>query len=519
VDADALHILLVDDDEVDRMAVARVLARSGLAVRLSEAPDCTGALAALACDSFDCVFLDYRLPDGDGLMLIESIRLRGLRLPLIVLTGQGDEATAVRLMKAGASDYLPKGSLTPANLAGVLRSALRVYRAEAEAERANRQLKESEERYRTVLEGSNDGIWDWDLARGCIFVSERFCDILGGCPPNCRSHPQELRRLVHPDDRLLVRRALRAHLERDVPFHVELRMRHTSGQYRYCQCRGKVHRDEAGEPVRMAGILTDVSERRWAEEERGRLLEREQQARRMAEHALAEAEEANHSKDAFLATVTHELRTPLNPIIGWTQLLRRGGLGSQAREQALETIERNAKLQKQLIEDLLDISRIIQGKFTVTPQPIGLLPVVHSAIEAVRQLAEDKPVSLEAELVPSPLVRADPVRIQQVVWNLLTNAIKFTPSGGRVSVCLTHEGAWVRLTVADSGNGIPRAFLPYIFDRFAQADSGTTRRQGGLGLGLFIVRHIVELHGGQVEAHSDGEGQGATFVVRLPVTN
>lgn len=261
----------------------------------------------------------------------------------------------------------------------------------------------------------------------------------------------------------------------------------------------------------MASIGSQIGqfiERRRAEEERARLLVREQAARQ-------EAEEANRTKDEFLAMLSHELRTPLNAMLGWTRMLRSGTLDQAAVERALEVIERNTKVQTQLIEDLLDVSRIVSGKLHLDLRPVDLVPVVRAAIEAVQSAAEAREIRLEAAFRPAGPVTGDPGRLQQIAWNLLSNAIKFTPEGGRVEVRLERVGSLVLITVTDTGKGISPEFLPHVFDRFRQAPG--RRPHGGLGLGLAIVRHIVELHGGTVEAASAGEGQGATFTVKLPV--
>jgi signal transduction histidine kinase/ActR/RegA family two-component response regulator len=230
-----------------------------------------------------------------------------------------------------------------------------------------------------------------------------------------------------------------------------------------------------------------------------------------------EAQVANRLKDEFLAIVSHELRTPLNAIMGWASLLRTGRLDQAKSEQALDTIERNVKTQAQIVADLLDVSRIITGKLALDLQPVDLVPVVEAALDVLRPAAAGKQVALDVRLEPLDAVSGDPQRLQQVIWNLLSNSVKFTPPGGRVEVTLARAGGAARIQVRDTGQGIPRDFLPHVFDRFRQADASTTRRHGGLGLGLAIVRHLVELHGGLVEAESDGEGRGAMFTVTLPL--
>ncbi|HEY9747912.1 MAG TPA: ATP-binding protein, partial [Allocoleopsis sp.] len=230
-----------------------------------------------------------------------------------------------------------------------------------------------------------------------------------------------------------------------------------------------------------------------------------------------EAQDANRMKDEFLATLSHELRTPLNSILGWSRLLGSRKFDETTTARALETIERNAKSQAQLIEDILDVSRIIQGKLQLQVRPVALLGVIEAAMDAVRPAAEAKGICLESHLNQGTArVLGDPDRLQQIIWNLLSNAIKFTPRGGRVEISLEPTDTWIQIQVTDTGQGIHPEFLPHVFDRFRQADSTSTRSHGGLGLGLAIVRHLVELQGGTVSAASPGENQGATFTVKLP---
>jgi signal transduction histidine kinase len=264
-------------------------------------------------------------------------------------------------------------------------------------------------------------------------------------------------------------------------------------------------------------LEAEIAERKEAEnslrvalEEREQLLVREQVAR-------AQAESANRLKDEFLATVSHELRTPLTAIMGWSHMLRSGRLDEATAAHAVETIERNAQAQAQLVEDLLDVSRIVTGKLRLNIGPVDLASVINAAIDSVQLAADSRGIQLEVTLSPSARrVYGDASRLQQVVWNLLSNAIKFTPAGGCVAVRLQSEGSNVLLRVSDTGCGISPDFLPFIFDRFRQADGTSTRNHGGLGLGLAIVRHLVELHGGTVHAESQGEQHGATFTISLP---
>jgi signal transduction histidine kinase len=259
-------------------------------------------------------------------------------------------------------------------------------------------------------------------------------------------------------------------------------------------------------------LEAEIAERKEAEERLRVSLVQEQLAR-------AEAEQASRLKDEFLATASHELRTPLTAILGWAHMLRQGKLSAAETARAIETIERNARSQAQLVEDILDVSRVITGKLRLKMEAVDVASVINAAIDAVQLAAESKNIQLQVTLDASARhLSGDAGRLQQVVWNLLSNAIKFTPAGGRVEVRLEREGAHAQLKVSDTGCGFDSDFLPYIFDRFRQADGSSTRRHGGLGLGLSIVRHLVELHGGTVTAESAGAGAGATFTIELPLT-
>ena len=264
-------------------------------------------------------------------------------------------------------------------------------------------------------------------------------------------------------------------------------------------------RDADGKIVGASKVARDITERKRAEEERERLLAATQRPGR--------AEAANRMKDEFLATLIHELRTPLNAILGWAKILRSGKADAEDLEEGLAAIERNSQAQAQLIEDLLDISRITAGNLRLDVQRLNLAEVIEAALAAVMPAADAKGIRIHKVLdsLAGP-VTGDFARLQQVVWNLLSNAVKFTPKGGQVQVLLERVNSHVEISVIDTGIGIKPEFLPHVFDRFRQADAGTTRRHGGLGLGLAIVKHLAEMHGGTVRAKSPGEGQGATFV-------
>ena len=283
------------------------------------------------------------------------------------------------------------------------------------------------------------------------------------------------------------------------------------GAILHCEWYNSVLHDEAGKMVSVLSLVLDVTARHIAEEERARLLVREQEARR-------EAEAANRLKDEFIATVSHELRTPLTSILGYAIMLRDGSIIGAEASRATEIIERNARAEARLVGDLLDLSSIMTGKLRLNTRRVELAALVEAAIDSARPTARAQGVRLHADLGQGPCeVTGDPERLQQIVWNLISNAIKFTPEGGDVEVSLARAGAAAELRVSDTGQGITPEFLPFVFDRFRQADGSSTRRHGGLGLGLALVRHLVELHGGTVRAESGGEGAGATFTVGLPL--
>jgi PAS domain S-box-containing protein len=270
-------------------------------------------------------------------------------------------------------------------------------------------------------------------------------------------------------------------------------------------------RNEEGQVIGASKIARDITEQVQIEEERAMLLASERAARERSDAA-------SRAKDEFVAMISHEIRSPLNAILGWSQMLRQGTLDKEATTNALESIERNARAQAQLVSDLLDISRVITGKLRINARPVDITNSLESALESIRPAAEAKQIKIEIEREPyATVVTGDADRLQQVFWNLLANAVKFTPRGGRIEIKVARVDSHLEMAITDTGAGISAEFLPYIFDRFSQADTTSARHHAGLGLGLSIVRHIVELHGGTVTAESRGVGQGATFRVTLPV--
>ena len=317
--------------------------------------------------------------------------------------------------------------------------------------------------------------------------------------------------VIHPDDFDSMIAAWEESVRSGEPFEAEFRMRRKSdGTYRWFVARALAVRDATGE-IRWFGTSTDVDDRRRLLEENERLLASERRAR-------SDAERASRTKDEFLATLSHELRTPLSAILGWTQLLSGSGNTAEEIAEGISVISRNARVQAQIIDDLLEMSRVTSGKIRLDVQEFEIGEVIEAAVATVRPAAEAKGVHIETVLAsPDHPITGDASRLQQVFWNLLSNAVKFTPPEGRVEVRLEARPSYIEVRVSDTGEGIAAEFLPHLFERFRQADSSSTRRHAGLGLGLAIVKQLVELHGGSVQASSDGLGQGSTFTVRLPL--
>jgi PAS domain S-box-containing protein len=343
------------------------------------------------------------------------------------------------------------------------------------------------------------------------FVSEYAKTMVGYDPQEWTSTPNFWLTIVHPDDRA------RAAAEAAQVFasrgrgRSEFRWVHRDGRVIWVEAHSQVVLDDAGEPIGMRGVTLDISDRKQLEHERAELLEREQAAR-------ADAVAANRLKDDFLATLSHELRTPLNSILGYTRMLRRGMFDAARQAHALEVVERNASTLTQMVEDVLDVSRIVAGKIRLNVQRVDLERAIEEAIATVKPAADARGVALQPVLDGhAGPVAGDPERLQQVVWNLVSNAVKFTPRGGRVQVRLERVESHVEIVVSDTGVGIAPEFLPHVFERFRQADSRFSREYGGLGLGLAITRELVHAHGGTIRAASDGEGKGATFRVKLPL--
>ena len=387
-------------------------------------------------------------------------------------------------------------------------------RAEAEKWKLGSELEVHRRRVEDIVSHVPGVVWEaWgkpDAANQRIdFVSNHVETMLGYSEQEWLSTPNFWLTVVHPEDKQRAAAEAAAIFASGKGGSSRFRWVHRDGHEIWVESQSIVVCDESG-PVGMRGVTTDITAAVQAEIERAELLERESYARQ-------QAEEASRLKEEFLATVSHELRTPLNAVVGWSRLLHSGQLDEAGATHAVEVIERNAAAQRQIIEDLLDVSRIVSGKLRISTQPIDLLLTIHAAIDAVQPAAEAKQIKIATHIAaPDAIVRADSERMQQVFWNLLANAVKFTPARGTIDVYLDREGSLAEIRIEDSGPGVPPEFLPRIFERFSQADGSSTRKHGGLGLGLAIVRHLVELHGGTVSA-ANREAGGAVLSVKLPM--
>ncbi len=379
-----------------------------------------------------------------------------------------------------------------------------------ERKKAEETLRESEERLRLATNAAEMFSWETDIATKKIKWSENAAEIIGCAPEDLPNHTADGQFFVLPEDKENLDFEFGQILKEGITNYIfEFRGNEPEADRKFWQAQGLIIYDEKLNPVRIVGVTQNVTARKRAEQERERLLESEQLARH-------EAENANRLKDEFLATVSHELRTPLNAILGWASIARKKPVNAETTDRALEIIERSARQQNQIIADILDVSRIITGKLHLNIMPVNLSEIINSAIETVRPTLDAKRIKLETVFDPNAsIISGDANRLQQIMWNLLTNAAKFAETDGQVSVFLRGSGAFAEVTVTDNGIGIEPEFLPFVFDRFRQADGGMNRKHGGLGLGLSIVRHLTEAHGGSISVESCGKGTGASFTVRF----
>ena len=510
---DRVNVLLVDDRPENLLALEAIL--NSPSYNLVQASSGTEALRCLLNQDFAVILLDVQMPGMDGFETATLIRSRdrSRSTPIIFITAFSSNDTHVfKGYSLGAVDYLFK-PLKPEILTSKVQVFVELFQKTVEVKQqatqlaaVNTELSKSEERFRTLCACSPLGIYVADVEGRCTYINPR-CQAI--CGLTLEENLAEVwQREVHPEDRDRVVADWLAWIKESQEYSNEFRLA-GSENVRWIHVQSSPMFSDLGKLIGHVGTVRDITDRKQAEEERGRLI-REQVARQ-------EAERANQMKDEFLAILSHELRTPLNAILGWSRLLRVKKFDEETIDKALETIERNAKSQAQLIEDILDVSRILRGKLNLNKHPIRLESVIELAIDSLQPLAEEKSIVLE--LTSSPNVGeviGDFDRLQQIVWNLLSNAIKFTQEEGKVEVRLESVGDEAQIQIIDNGIGIEPDFLPYVFDRFRQADSSTTRSYGGLGLGLAIVRHLVEQHGGKVYAENN-PGEGAKFTVALPL--
>lgn len=511
-----INILLVDDQPENLLALEAVLGKLG--ENLVQAASGEEALRCLLNRDFAVILLDVQMPGMDGFETANLIRsrARSQHTPIIFLTAfDASEHGIFRGYALGAVDYLIKPINSEILISKVavfvdlFKKTAAVQQQAAQLAAMNAELRRSEEQFRSLSASSPVGIFVIDREGRCTYTNPRFQTICGIVPD--RGSEQTWHQCVHPEDRDRAISQWNVYLEHGGEFSEELRFQTQDDRLLWVHVRSCPMLAPTGDSLGHVGTIEDITERKEAEVTRAQVM-REQLARQ-------EAEATNRMKDEFLAVLSHELRTPLNSMLGWVRLLRTRQYEKNMIDRALETIERNAEAQAQLIEDILDVSKIIRGKLRLNYRSIQPVAVIQSAIDGIRPQLEAKAIHLVTEFEPSiGNLWGDSTRLQQIVWNLLTNAVKFTPEEGQITIQLSAEDPKVaRITVIDTGAGIEPKFLPHVFDRFRQADSTTTRSHNGLGLGLAIVQNLVELHGGTIEATSPGAGLGATFTVKLPL--
>ena len=494
-------ILNVDDNGPQRYARGRILRQHGF--EILDAATGQEALESAARDRPDLILLDVNLPDIHGFDVAQQLKRddKTRSIPILQISAssvQLEHRTAA--LDAGADAYLVEPA-EPAELVASIRALLRMRDAEAG-------LRHTTALLAGVVDASPLAIFVFDrdgLVKTWNQAAERMFGVSASSTIGTRLPGDE----EAPSGPLVLDSATLDQLKTASSVSgLESRARRQDGSW--------FDVGVFGAPLEGSGergfvcILEDISIRKRYERAHAELLLRERDARQ-------EAELASRLKDEFLATLSHELRTPLNAVMGWVQLLQRDALNSETQRRALEVIERNARSQKQLVEDILEVSRIIRGQLRLMLQDLDVVEIMQAAVDSIAPTAITKQQTLRCDFPDDAvIVSGDRERLQQVFWNLLSNAVKYTPRGGRIEVVVTPEDREVSLTVRDSGIGMRPDVLPHIFERFRQADSGPTREFGGLGLGLAIVRHLTDAHGGSVRAHSEGVGHGSAFTVTLP---
>ncbi|HET9240218.1 MAG TPA: response regulator [Oligoflexus sp.] len=494
-----LKVLMIEDSEMDSALLTEALEHSGYDVQTTRI-ETEKDLRLCLQENWDIILSDYNLPAFSGLKALQVLAESAQDIPTIIVSGIIGEERAASVIKAGAHDFIMKDNLS--RLGPAVEIQILEWKVRAEKRRTDRALRESEERMRVLVDGIKDYAifmlspeghlqsWNNGVQRILGYAEDEFIGL-----PFATIFTSEDQAAGVPEAELAAAiREGRAESERWC-------MRKNGTSF-WVSGATNALRGADGELLGFAKIMRDETERKASTEERERLY--------------FKAQEANRIKDEFLATLSHELRTPLNAIIGFSELLSMDSPDSEDFAYSLDAIHRNAQMQNQLITDLLDVSRIITGKLTLDMQPVQLADVLQEAMVSVQLAARSKGISITTEFAAEPRpVLGDKTRLQQVFWNLLNNAVKFTPNSGRILVRLHSTDGRLLIDVEDNGRGIEPDFLPYVFERFRQEDGSKTRHFGGLGLGLAIVRHIVEAHGGTVHVTSRGKNQGAKFTVYL----
>ncbi|MFB2836367.1 ATP-binding protein [Floridanema evergladense] len=520
-----VNVLLVDDHSENLIALEAIL--DGLGQNLVKASSGEEALRCLLNQDFAVILLDVQMPRMDGFETATLIRQRerSRNTPIIFLTAfSTNDNLMFKGYSLGAVDYLLK-PIDPVILSSkvsvfvdLFKKNLEVQHQAAQLAAMNAELKQSEERFRTLSACSPVGIFLTDTFGRCTYSNPRFQAICGFI--TAESWYGEFANITLPEDRDLLLIEWPNSIHQGQPYSGEFRIYQPDKSLRWVHIRTAPMLSDSGNLLGHVGTIEDITERKQTEAVREQFI-REHAARQ-------QAEEANRMKDEFLAILSHELRTPLNSILGWSRLLVTKKFDEKTRIKALETIERNARSQARLVNDILDVSQIIQGNLRLSIQTVNLQNLIEVTVETMRLQAEEKSVEIKTNLYPTALrVSGDSERLRQILANLLSNAIKFTPESGEIEVRLklieTTEtpisSQYAQLQVIDQGIGISPDFLPHVFDSFRQGNSSINRPYGGLGLGLAIARHLVELHGGTIRAESEGEGKGATFTIDLPLNS
>ncbi|MFA8436647.1 MAG: response regulator [Marinifilaceae bacterium] len=499
-----VKILIIEDDRVDALTQKRALKDSGYDADITYVENGTDGLKALENQQYDCIFLDFQLPDLDGMQFIKEIQRRGIEAPVIVVTSHGDEKIAAQTMKAGATDYIPKSLLTPEGLSQSLRNALWSKENEIQRRNTEKKLRMSQERLMEAQRLARIGNMEVNVKSEEIIWSEEACRIFGLSCKDKASYRQYLKTIHSDDINLLVKKINEAILNQQ-SYNIDYRIVLPSGEIRYINDNGYPIEDENGMVYRLICTVQDITERKLIEKQ---LIEAKEIAEKMV-----------NSKQQFIANISHEIRTPMNGILGLTNILH-SMEEDQEKKGYLDAIRKSAENLVVIINDLLDVSKIEAGKLKFEETPFDLNELLDSNFALFQQNVRDKNIRVHYKVDPmvQPKLIGDPVKLLQVINNLVGNAIKFTQNGEvflKIDLKKNSETEQeIAFAIKDTGIGIPSEKLETIFDSFAQASSDIARKFGGTGLGLTICRNIIELQGGKLEVESV-VNQGSTFSFTL----